>query len=269
MKDLIKITNAEGRGVAVIDTREVAEMLGKKHAEVMQYLDGLKDKNGKDKIVGIIPTLEQVGDLQVANYFIESAYDDRGRTKKCYLCTKMGCELLGNKQQGAKGILFTAKYVERFNQMERALKEQSMDSYMIEDPYARALRWAEEYKERMLLQEEVKVTRPKAEYYDEVLSTKGDMTVTEIAKAFDMTAKKLNKYLLDKKIIFKQGKDYFPYKEYDGKGYTSRRTWINKYNNTSEHYLVWTEKGKRFIYNLLIEDGLIKKWFILKINLKI
>ena len=29
---------------------------------------------------------------------------------KCYLVTKMGCELLGNKQQGEKGILFSAKY---------------------------------------------------------------------------------------------------------------------------------------------------------------
>ena len=254
MKDLIKITNAEGREIAVIDSREVAEMLGKTHSALLKDLQGSKD----GKSIGIIPILEK-SNFDLSNYFVESSYKAGTKEYKCYLCTKLGCELLGNKQQGEKGILFSAKYVERFNQMERALKEQSMDSYMIEDPYARALRWAEEYKERMLLQEEVKVTRPKVEYYDEVLSTKGDMTVTEIAKAFDMTAKKLNKYLLDKKIIFKQGKDYFPYKEYDGKGYTSRRTWINKYNNTSEHYLVWTEKGKRFIYNLLIEDGLIKK----------
>ena len=37
----------------------------------------------------------------------------------------MGCELLGNKQQGEKGILFTAKYVERFNEMEQAIKGQA------------------------------------------------------------------------------------------------------------------------------------------------
>ena len=38
----------------------------------------------------------------------------------------MGCELLGNKQQGEKGILFTAKYVERFNIMEIAIKENNI-----------------------------------------------------------------------------------------------------------------------------------------------
>lgn len=59
------------------------------------------------------------------NYFIPSTYRAGTREYKCYEVTKMGCELLGNKQQGEKGILFTAKYVERFNQMEQAIKGQA------------------------------------------------------------------------------------------------------------------------------------------------
>lgn len=254
MKDLIKITNAEGREVTVIDSREVAEMLGKEHKEIMWYIDG----NEKRGIVGIKPTLEQSADLHLANYFIESTYNDRGRTKRCYLCTKLGCELLGNKQQGAKGILFSAKYVERFNQMERILKEQSMDSYMIEDPYSRALRWAEEYKEKVLLQKEIEVARPKVTYYDDVLNTKSSMTTTQIAKSFGMTSHKLNTYLNDKGIQFKMSGMWMLYKEYDGKGYAEIRTYVNKKKETTCHYLVWTEKGKEFIYNLLLEDKMIK-----------
>ena len=258
MKDLIKITNAEGREVNVMDSREVAEMMEKTHTEIIQYLEGLNYKDGRVKITGIIPTLEQNGDLQVANYFIESTYNDRGRIKKCYLITKMGCELLGNKLQGAKGILFSAKYVEKFNQMERILKEQSMDSYMIEDPYSRALRWAEEYKEKVLLQKEIEVARPKVAYYDDVLNTKGSMTTTQIAKSFGMTSHKLNTYLNDKGIQFKMSGMWMLYKEYDGKGYAEIRTYINKKKETTCHYLVWTEKGKEFIYNLLLEDKIIK-----------
>lgn len=34
--------------------------------------------------------------------------------------------MLGNKQQGAKGILFTAKYVKRFNEMEEHLKNEQL-----------------------------------------------------------------------------------------------------------------------------------------------
>ena len=119
----LTIINKRGKEIPVIDSREVAEMMGKTHSEIIQYLEGLNYKDGRVKITGIIPTLEQSGDLQVANYFLESTYNDRGRTKKCYLVTKMGCELLGNKQQGEKGILFTAKYVERFNEYEKRLEE--------------------------------------------------------------------------------------------------------------------------------------------------
>lgn len=102
--------------LSTLDSREVSEMLGKEHKYV------LRDIEGTDDVVGIIPTL--IGaNLHSSKYFIESSYkDSRNRIQKCYLVTKMGCELLGNKQQGEKGILFTAKYVERFNQMEQAVK---------------------------------------------------------------------------------------------------------------------------------------------------
>ena len=109
--------NIGGQSVTPIDSREVAEMLEKEHKYV------LRDIEGTDDVVGIIPTL--IGaNLHSSKYFIESSYKDaRNRIQKCYLVTKMGCELLGNKQQGEKGILFTAKYVERFNQMEEALRQ--------------------------------------------------------------------------------------------------------------------------------------------------
>jgi len=105
--------------VIYVDSREVAEMLGKSHSTLM------KDIQGSGKNLGILPILTK-GNFPLVNYFVENTYiDAKGETRKCYLITKMGCEVLGNKQQGAKGILFTAKYVERFNAMEESLKNQS------------------------------------------------------------------------------------------------------------------------------------------------
>lgn len=72
-------------------------MLGKGHAEL------LRDIDGRDNYVGIIPTLEKAN-LALSNYFIQSTYRAGTRDYNCYLVTKMGCELLGNKQQGEKGI---------------------------------------------------------------------------------------------------------------------------------------------------------------------
>lgn len=96
---------------------EVAEMLGKRHDLLIREIEGSSD----GKTVGIIPTLENAK-FVVSKYFKPSTYKAGTREYKCYEITKMGCHMLGNKLQGEKGILFTAKYVERFNEMEQKLK---------------------------------------------------------------------------------------------------------------------------------------------------
>lgn len=147
MKNLIT------KEIQTISSREVAEMMERSHGDILKMLEGQKDKEGKVKIVGIIPTLTK-GELPPLDYFIQTTYiDAKGETRKCYECTKMGCEMLANKLTGEKGILFTAKYVKRFNEMEQYIKAQNTPSYMIEDPVKRAERWIEEYKEKQLLEE--------------------------------------------------------------------------------------------------------------------
>lgn len=101
-----------------ISSLEVAEMLGKEHKLIIRDIEGGTDRKG------IIQILNE-NQLEPVNYFIESTYKDaKGETRKCYEVTKMGCEMLGNKQQGEKGILFTAKYVKRFNDMEQLMINQ-------------------------------------------------------------------------------------------------------------------------------------------------
>lgn len=119
MENKLTKVNIEGKEEFVIDSREVAEMMERSHADIMKMI------NGSGKNLGIIPVLEK-GNFHVSKYFIKSTYKVEGNNKTydCYLCTKMGCELLGNKQQGEKGIMFSAKYVERFNNMEKALQNQ-------------------------------------------------------------------------------------------------------------------------------------------------
>lgn len=111
-----------------ISSREVAEMMGKEHWEVLRMLEGYEPSKGSKgrKVVGIIPTLRN-HNVVVSEYFIENTYKVEGNNKtyKCYECTKMGCEMLANKLTGEKGILFTAKYVKRFNDMEQHIKAQS------------------------------------------------------------------------------------------------------------------------------------------------
>ena len=94
----------------VLDSREVAEMVGMRHADLMRNIDHYIDVMGKNAI------------LRSSNFFIERTYKQAGNGKevKRYDITKKGCEMVANKLTGEKGILFTAEYVERFNQMEQA-----------------------------------------------------------------------------------------------------------------------------------------------------
>ena len=124
----LTVQNAQGETVPVIDSREVARMMGKAHKEILMYIEG---KTTKDKTyaTGILPTLLSKG-FDLSAYFIESSYTNaNNRRERCYLCTRMGCDLLATRQKGEKGILFCAKYVERFNTMEKELKSKSVHQY--------------------------------------------------------------------------------------------------------------------------------------------
>ena len=115
----LTVQNEQGEPIPVIDSREVARMMGKAHSEILWYIEG--KVRGDKQITGILPTL-QGEQLTTTDYFIESSYTVNNRKKRCYLCTRMGCDLLATRQIGEKGILFCAKYVEKFNEMEKELK---------------------------------------------------------------------------------------------------------------------------------------------------
>lgn len=96
-----------------ITTLEVAEMMEVEHKELLRKLDGRKDRKGYVQIL----TESQ---MALSDYFIPSTYKDgSGKENKCYEVTKLGCDFLANKSTGEKGVLFTARYVKRFNEMEK------------------------------------------------------------------------------------------------------------------------------------------------------
>lgn len=103
MNDLRKTT---------ITTLEVAEMMEVSHNDILRKLDGRKDRKGYIEILA-------ESQMAVSDYFIPSTYRDAsGKENKCYEATRLGCDFLANKSTGEKGVLFTARYVKRFNEME-------------------------------------------------------------------------------------------------------------------------------------------------------
>jgi len=96
-------------GQLVTDSREVATMVEKDHAHLLRDIKGYVD----------ILTQSNFG---FSEFFIPSTYQDStGRTLPCYLLTRKGCDMVANKMTGEKGVLFTATYVTKFDEMEKAL----------------------------------------------------------------------------------------------------------------------------------------------------
>ena len=102
---------------STITSMEVAEMMETEHWKLLRKIDGGKDRKGYVQIL----TDNQMG---VSDYFIPSSYTDAsGKENKCYEVTKLGCDFLANKSTGEKGVLFTARYVKRFYEMEHQVKQ--------------------------------------------------------------------------------------------------------------------------------------------------
>ena len=103
-----------------ISSLEIAEMLEVSHRDVMRKIDGSTDRKGYIEILG-------EAQMGVTDYFIKSTYlTDQNKELSCYLITKMGCEFLANKFTGEKGVIFSAKYVKRFNEMEQHIQNPSL-----------------------------------------------------------------------------------------------------------------------------------------------
>jgi Rha family phage regulatory protein len=103
------LTIIKKEGGAYIDSRDVAEAIGKQHKHLLRDIRGYCEIIGK----AIEPN------FGLNDFFLESSYVDTiGRALPCYLVSKMGCEMIANKLIGEKGVLFTAAYVSKFNAME-------------------------------------------------------------------------------------------------------------------------------------------------------
>lgn len=199
---------------------EVAEMLEMRHNEILRKIDGGKDRKGYAQIL-------TEHHLALSDYFVRSSYQDNsGKQNRCYLITRLGCEFLANKFTGEKGIVFTAKYVKRFHEMEEELKENRHKSVNYANmPQApeldpnRELSWYERNNERMNM----------------------------ICNVFGITKKELCSrilYNLDSKFDLKGAKKL--HYELEGRAFQYSTDIINYYGNLAEAadlYLDKVEEG--------------------------
>lgn len=244
----LKVINQEGQ--LVTDSRDVAEMVGKRHDHLLR------------DIKGYVKVLEDNPNLGTPNFFIESTYkSNQNKELPCYLLTKKGCDMVANKLTGEKGILFTAAYVTKFEEMNNALKSKSPTLPMTYKEALQALLIEVEKNESLQIEnttfkQQIGEMKPKVSYYDIVLKSPSALSVTEISKDYGMSANKLNRLLHDLGIQYKQGKVWFLYSKNHDKGYTKTETYTYDIDKTRVS-TKWTQKGRLFLYDILKQNNVL------------
>lgn len=269
--ELAKTNTVVGQAPRTINSREVAEMTGKDHDKVLR------------DIRKYVKVLEDSPNLATPNFFIESTYvNSQNKVQPCYELTRKGCDMVANKMTGEKGILFTAAYVTRFEEME---KEIAMKQFNLPTTYKEALLAlveAEEEKERLIAdnnkkQELLVAQAPKIDLYNDFVNQDTIYSVNEIAKCLaikNLGRNKLYKWLRWNMIII--GETYEAYQRYINSGYIVHRVTsyeVPKYEmvldkktgkkvktvvetkKINETKAFFTTKGVEWLYKKLVKAG--------------
>lgn len=208
-----------------MSSREIAEMTGKLHKNIMQSIRNMED--AWEKVNG--------RKFQLVEYI-----DAKGEKRPEYLLSKTECLYIATKfNDQARAIL-----INRWEQLEqRNVVKPQTDAMVLASAFQILNNMVQEQ------QHQIQAMTPKADYVDRIVKSESTFATTEVAQDFGMSAKELNKFLENRKVIRKINGSYVLYAKYLGKGYDYMMPVQRGAFSTRQ--LKWTELGRAFIHNLL------------------
>ncbi|MEO4053410.1 phage regulatory protein/antirepressor Ant [Solibacillus sp. CAU 1738] len=192
------------RRQAVTTSLQVAELFGKQHKDVLESINGLIEGVAENPAYSNSPM------------FHEGTYEhpQNKQQYRMYYMNRDGFTLLAMGFTGKKAIQFKLQYIQAFNQMEQQLLDMSRPSYELSDPVARAEKWIEEEKQRLMLTALVEEQKPKVLFAEAIQASSTSILIGEFAKilkqnSVDMGQKRLFEWLRENGYLIKRkGSDY-------------------------------------------------------------
>ena len=245
--DLFKENGSEQTsGELKISSREIAELTGKEHRNVLRDCDVLNEN------------YEKMGLLKIEQGYY--THQNTGNQKyREYLLTKIQTLDLMTGYKVELRIKVNRRWEELEKQQPKHKLPQTYKEALIE------LLWKVEENEKLQLENTqqkqiIGELQPKAAYYDEILKSQDCLTITQIAKDYGMSGHQLNQFLSEQKIQYKQSKQWLLYSNYHREGYTKSETVsITHKDGTTGSVLhtKWTQKGRLFLYELLKRSNIL------------
>ena len=114
-----------------LTSMEVAKMVEKRHGNLIRsismYSAYIKESN--DDICQLKNELAKKETIDLQEFWTKSSYfDEQGKSRICYNITKKGCEFIAHKCTGRKGTVFTARYINRFHEMEHEITGKRLET---------------------------------------------------------------------------------------------------------------------------------------------
>lgn len=251
---------------------EIAELTGKQHAHVLRDIRNMVENINKSNAStsGLVSSEYHRGDRTQYKYLSDttqeailnfafgknnsqyqitaSSYTDaKGESRKMYNLNKKACLLLASGYD----VVLRAKIIDRWEELET--KERQSVQPFLPQTYLEALKQlvrAEEEKQQLAL--ENKVMKPKAEYFDNLVSRNLLTNIRDTAKQLHLGQKQFVSLLLENKFIYRDnGKklkpyaeftpSYFEIKDYENNGHTGTQLLITP-KGKEAFRLLWGKK---------------------------
>lgn len=237
MENQLQVFDFEGSNVRTVNIDGNPYFVGKDVATILGY------KNTKDALLKHVDDEDKLGS-QIAT---------SGQKREMKVINESGLYslILSSKLPSAKKFKrwVTSEVLPAIRKT-GAYQAKPKDNYPIPATYGEALQLA------ATLQTKIEHDAPSLKYFHDQMRNPGLMTTTEIAKDYGWSARKLNKYLESKGVIYRQGNKWVIYQKYADKGYSQYEPFPYDNNKGVKNNLKWTQRGKKFIYDLLAKDGI-------------
>lgn len=109
-------------------------------------------------------------------------------------------------------------------------------------------------KEKENLSNVIAGVAPTVEFAETILESNGTLTATQIGADYGISAIELNSILHEKGIQYKNNGQWILYAKYKDRGYVESKTFYIG-NGDTRTRTVWTQKGRKFIHEILTEMG--------------
>lgn len=222
-----QITTLVNNGELTMSSREIADLTGKRHDNVMADIR---------KMLVEIQSPEKLGDY----------IDTKNRIQQMLLLNKEECLCLIS----GYSIKLRMAIIKRWQELES-------QKSLIPQTLPEALRLAADLAEqKQIAEQKLAIAAPKAEFVDRYVQATGLLGFRETSKLLKVKENFFREFLLSKRIMYKLAGKLTPYSEHLEAGRFDVKTGENQINGHAYTQVKFTPKGIQWIAGLLAVDQL-------------